>query len=507
MQGFEPWGWVVGTGVYVDDIVAARRSLAEELAVIGVTLVGLVGVVIWLLGKSVAKPMRELTLVTERLSHGDLDVQIGAIRRGDELGSLARALDVLKHNSIERVRLETAAANEQAARNRRQAAMDRHTRDFAEVISGVLSRLIRAASEMRATAEGMTDGTRRTHQSAIRTADGSNDSARDLAAVAAATVELSASVEEIARQVAQATVATRTAVERAGQTTTAFEQLVGMAERIDNDGKMISGIASQTNLLALNATIEAARAGEAGKGFAVVASEVKALAAQTAKATVGIGENVGGIRVSTDHTASAIREVGAAIGQVDEVSAAIAAAIEQQGATTREIAASVQLVAQNGQAAAAAMTEVASIAQASGEMSASVLAASNDIGEATHRLRQEVDHFLGTMTSDEGFRRKYERLPGNDAPVVLHVGRGKRVDATVQDISLGGAALRCAWVGEPGQDLRIEWPGLPGIIDARVVRHVSGVIAVALTQDEASLRAAAAWMETLKHPPALAMAA
>jgi methyl-accepting chemotaxis protein len=366
----------------------------------------------------------------------------------------------------------------------------------------VLASLIRSAEAMRHTAENMTDGTQRTRESAERTAQSSQVSARDLSTVASATAELSSSVEEIARQVANASVSTREAVERSGETDATVVELAGMAERIDADGKMIAGIASQTNLLALNATIEAARAGEAGKGFAVVAGEVKALAAQTARVTAGIGRNVGTIRESTETTAKAIRAVTAAIARVDEVSTAIAAAIAEQTATTREIAVNVQAIARLGDETAAAMAEVAKISQASGEMSASVLSASAEIGGVTERLRREVQQFLGTMTSDENLARRFERIPGHGASAALIEPQCGKLDAALMDISVGGASLRCAWSGDAGQEIQLLLPGAHRLVDARVVRQASGVVAVAFRQDEETLaQVNAAIADVERHVP------
>jgi len=493
VKGFAPWGWVIVTGVYTDDLATARWRLGWTLAGLGGAVGLVVGVVIFLLGGSVAGPTRKLALITERLAEGDMALTVPGLDRRDELGALARALDVLKANEGERRRLACVATDEAAAKDRRQAAMDRLTQDFGAVISGVLTRLTQAAAKMSDTARELSDGTSRTRDSAALTAEGSISSSRDLATVASATVELSASVDEIARQVAHATGATRDAVGRAEESNATFQRLSTMAERIGSVGGVISSIAAQTNLLALNATIEAARAGEAGKGFAVVANEVKELASQTARATAEISENVTAIRGATEHTATAIREVGAAIERVDAVSAAIAAAIEEQGATTRDIAASVQAVADTSERTAGAMADVAAIVDATGALSQSVLTASDDIGQVADTLRQEVDQFLQTMAQQDVHRRRYERISGNDAPAQIMLRGAPPIRAIIRNISRGGAALGCVITGEAvaevGGEVSITLPDARVPVGARIVRQGNGMLAVAFRQDARSLAA------------------
>jgi methyl-accepting chemotaxis protein len=163
---------------------------------------------------------------------------------------------------------------------------------------------------------------------------------------------------------------------------------------------------SQTNLLALNATIEAARAGDADKGFAVVAGEVKALAAQTAKATAEIGAQIETVRGATEDTVNAMNEIGSIIGRMGEVSTAIAAAVEEQSVTTREIAASIQSVAGSTAQAANAMGHVVQVADRAGEASRNILTEAREIGSESEKLRIQVETFLQAVQTDSGERRR-----------------------------------------------------------------------------------------------------
>jgi methyl-accepting chemotaxis protein len=305
--------------------------------------------------------------------------------------------------------------------------------------------------------------------------------------VAAATEQLSASVGEIARQVDQAAHAAQQAVNRVEVTDATVRGLSQAAAQINDVVHLISDIAGKTNLLALNATIEAARAGAAGKGFAVVASEVKALSAQTARATEQISAQVAAIQSATQGAVGAVAEVGQAIGEMSQVATAIAAAVEQQGAATRDISASVQMVAGTTQRATTAMHQVSEVSEAAGRTSREVLATAGEVAQISGTLRQEVDQFLAAMRADESNRRQYERLPGNGIMASLQVQGHPARDAEVLDVSRGGIAISCDLGLAAGAAVDIALPGMDAGAKGRVARSQAGRLAVAFRQDPANL--------------------
>ena len=245
-----------------------------------------------------------------------------------------------------------------------------------------------------------------------------------------------------------------------------------------------------TNLLALNATIEAARAGEAGKGFAVVAGEVKALAAQTAKATAEIGSQIDTVRTATSDAVTAMAEIGGIIGKINEVSAAIAAAVEQQNATTHEIAASVQAVSNaNGLMPAQAMENVVSVANNAGSASRDVLTGAVQIGREAETLRTEVDQFLVAVrddTTDE--RRRYERIASKGAMASVQTNGRPATRMALRNVSRGGAALASEWTLPTGTQVEVELPDAGGPVTARVVRCGNGELGVVFGSEPQALQ-------------------
>jgi methyl-accepting chemotaxis protein len=490
VQGFAPWGWIIGTGVYVDDLIAAQNRLAFGLGAITFFTSLLVGAVTWWLGRGVVGPMRALNVATQQMAAGALDDEVPGMNRGDEFGTLARSLDILRSHARERLRLAQTAAAEQAAKDRRQSEMEQHTQEFGASVSGVLTALASASEDMRRTADSMTAAAERTRTQVDQTVSGAGDATRNLTSVAAATEEMAASADEIGRRVREVTESAQIAVTAATRSDEMVQGLIASANEIGNVVQLIASIASQTNLLALNATIEAARAGDAGKGFAVVANEVKALAAQTHKATSEVGTRIETIRASTRDAGSAIAGVSEAIRRAHEAAADIAVSIEQQGTATREIVVAVQSVFGATEGATRSMTELSGVADEAGAISLSLLGSADDVRRQTITLREEVDQFLlATRTAGDN-RRKYERMPALGMRGVLHFAHGgtKRTEPlTLIDLSRGGAGLDSALRLTAGLEVTLELPAANLPLAARVAQSDGNRLGLAFRQDAATL--------------------
>ena len=485
---FAPWQMVFIAGAWIDDVDAAYRESLLWLSSIGGAILAVTIIAAWLVNRDITRSLGGLKTAMEQLAEGDLATTIPSTARRDEVGGMAQAALVFKEHMAERQRLEAAATAVRVKRERQQAAMERHTQDFGETVTGVLATLGTSAAAMRDAADGMAHAVERTSSGSVATAAGAEESSRNLAGVAAATGELAASVDEIARQVTQAAQAARESVERAEATGSTVRGLSDAVGQIGDVTRLIADIASQTNLLALNATIEAARAGDAGKGFAVVASEVKQLATQTARATAQITAQIASIQTAAGEAVGAVNGVGEAIKRMHEAASAIASAVEEQGAATREIAASVQTVSRQNEDATSAMRDVANVAANASGASHAVLDAGGEVARVSGALQREVADFFAAMRSEEGDeRRRWERVPGGLAPVSLRPRDGGEVIGELDDISRGGALVVCATALGAGTEVDLVLPGAGDAVPARVVRNTGRNLALAFRQESGSV--------------------
>jgi methyl-accepting chemotaxis protein len=346
----------------------------------------------------VIRPIAEMTEVMKGLAGGDLGVSVPALSRGDEVGAMARAVQVFKDNALRVQSMEQEQASlKQKAEGDRKAAMQQMADGFDSAIGKIIQTVSTASSELESSAGQLTKTAEVTQVLSATVASASEQSSANAQSAAAAAEEMASSVSEISRQVQDSHKISREAVSQVEQTNARIADLAQSASRIGEVVKMISAVAEQTNLLALNATIEAARAGEAGRGFAVVASEVKALAAQTAKATEEISEQIGQMQSATNQSVSAIQEIGGTIGRIAEISQAIAAAVEEQGAATQEISRNVQQAAQGATQVAGSITDVNRGATDTGAASTHVHGLARSLLGQSNHLKGEVEKFLSTV--------------------------------------------------------------------------------------------------------------
>ena len=375
------------------------RQLSLVLTGLGGVALALVLIGVILIAGSIARPLSVITAVIKQVAEGADNVRVPHTDRGDEIGALARAIEIFRQAMDHNKNLNSQVSRESEIRE----ARGRHIETSVDAFRGAIGTVLRAVKEnataMRGSAQTIRRVTSEASNEASAAAGATEQASSNVATVAGAAEELSASVEEIGRQVRQSAAAVEQTGLRTEKSIAEIESLAAATQRIDGVLNLIHAIAEQTNLLALNATIEAARAGDAGRGFAVVAHEVKALAGQTAKATEEISQNVSLIQSSTKNAVDAVREIGHAVGGINEITTAIAHAIGQQDAATREISSNAQGAAQGN---ATLVHNIGSLRDAIGQTStvaASVLTASDDLNATAETLSREVETFFDNLRS------------------------------------------------------------------------------------------------------------
>jgi methyl-accepting chemotaxis protein len=401
---------IAGDTKAVDEKVSAEETQleADAMSLIGSTermmLWSAVGGTVfgafmaWIIGRGISRPIRAIADVLLALANGNKAVDVPYADRGDEVGENARAAQIFKENLLRIEKMEAEQRNvEQRVAEERKMAMRRLADDFQRAVGGIIDAVSSASSQLESAAASLTGTAASTQQLSGAVAAASEETSVNVQGVAAASEQLSSTVTEISRQVQESSAIASSAVQQAGKTNASVNELSQSAERIGDVIGLINTIASQTNLLALNATIEAARAGDAGKGFAVVAQEVKALAAQTAKATSEIGAQIAGMQTATQDAVNAIEEITSTINKMSEISGAIAAAVEEQGATTKEISRNVTEAAKGTSEVASNITEVSRGAGETGSASSQVLSSAKALSSESQHLKTEVEKFLATV--------------------------------------------------------------------------------------------------------------
>jgi methyl-accepting chemotaxis protein len=374
-----------------------RQARQLFLTLLGAALL-LAAIVTLAVARMISAPIAGMTRAMTALAGGDHSAAIPGIDRRDEIGSMAQAVQVFKKGLAEADQLR--AQQEESGRLaeiEKKRAMHKLVDDFDRAVGNIVQGVSAAATKLETAAGTLTKTADVSRELSGTVAAASEQASANVQSVATAAEEMTSTVQEISRQVRESSVIAAEAVKQASKTDSRIGELSHAAGRIGDVVKLITAIAEQTNLLALNATIEAARAGEAGKGFAVVAQEVKALAAQTAKATEEIGAQIAAMQSATQDSVAAIKEIGGTIGRISEIAATVASAVEEQGAATQEIARNVNQAAVGTGQVANSIAQVSRGTEETGAASEQVLALAQSLAGESNRLKHEMKSFIDTV--------------------------------------------------------------------------------------------------------------
>jgi methyl-accepting chemotaxis protein len=392
-QRFAPWGWTIGTGVYVDDVIVRVRGAVLTALGIGAGFILIIGGFAAMIARGLTRRLHALSATMTALAEGHTDVAVPQTGGADEIDTMARAVLVFRDNAIERSHLAATSEEQQRASATRQEQVEALVRGFDSKVKAVLGTIRDHIGHLTDAAANLSTVASSASSRASIAEDVSQSTSRNVQTVAGAAQELAGSVRDIGSLVSRATDVIIKATALTSDTDAAVAGLAANAGKIGDVVNLIQAIAEQTNLLALNATIEAARAGESGRGFSVVAAEVKTLANQTAKATDEIRAQIQVMQASTNGAVGAIAAIVSIMSDVQSFNSSIAAAVKEQDSATGRISRNIEETASG---ASELNTEFANVSQAIGETSRTA----GRVGEATAVLLREteiLDHEVGAF--------------------------------------------------------------------------------------------------------------
>ncbi|MDA8412756.1 MAG: methyl-accepting chemotaxis protein [Desulfobacteraceae bacterium] len=371
---YQPWGWVVGTGIYVDDVAAQMKNIIVGIGVVLVVLIVVTIVVAYLIARSITVPTTMLARQTELVARGELDIDV-VCTSNDEIGRLSCSFKTMTENLRSIIGQVAGTSNQVAAAATQLTTAAEQIATGAEEVAAQSGTVATAGEEMSATSCDIA----RNCQMAAEGAQLASLSARNGAAVVESTIlvmgNIAARVKESARTV---------------------ENLGARSDQIGAIIGTIEDIADQTNLLALNAAIEAARAGDQGRGFAVVADEVRALAERTTRATKEID---GMIKAIQNETRNAVAVMEQGVLQVEAGTAEAA----KSGTALRDILEQINAVAmQINQIATAAEEQTATTSEISSNM--------QQITEVIHQTSQGANESATSAAQLKGNAVELQRL-------------------------------------------------------------------------------------------------
>ncbi len=398
---FNPAGKVIGI-IYVGIATAELDGMLWQAIVAMAIAAGIAALfalmATLLLVRRVTRPLNAVADTLTAIADGRTDVEVQYADRPDEIGIIARTVDIFRTNRIERKQLEAERLNaEKAATEQRKVELNQFVESFRTKVGGIIEQVLNSSHRFEKDTQQLSNTAHSTAEMSGQSADASRQASEHVRSAATASDELSQSITEISRRVQDSNSIAADAVKQANSTDERMAELSAAGDRIGDVVKLITSIAEQTNLLALNATIEAARAGDAGRGFAVVAQEVKTLAGQTAKATDEISSHIVNMQRATGESVEAIKAIGQTIERISEITASISAAVEEQGAATQNIAHGVQAAAGGTLQVAENIERVAQNAGETEMTSGQMLQSAKALSDVSIQLRDAVEEFLDSV--------------------------------------------------------------------------------------------------------------